>query len=544
MKLNNELTKKINELKKDESLYNQFVSYMDKNGVPKLQYSQLNKLSKKVNDLIIAYFNESDKIKKEESEMNTQNNSETALTVLAPTGTDGVKETEIVINKENIIQEEENINIENNENNDNETQNENNDNQEDNQEDNKKEDFKLDTEHTNLKNLDKREERKEENLTDKQKNIIEEKKFKTLDNLIQFVPKKETHLKNVTKLSENRYGMYLSGEEIAQLYLDGNLGFDPSMQRGTKEDKQGNTHAFFKESHVNDIYNSIVADVYTPTQIVFGVIIDDGDELVYNENDNSLDIHGKMRLLDGNHRSKAFVKVKTWSFTGKLEKEIDLSNILTNVEVYFCTSNQARQIYANIDKNLKLNQAQVQQLSRSAESQIVNHLNQSENSEMRDKIATSRPVGKKLCLFNTITEMLKKHADIDTDGKMQHCKEYLTNFFNYLVNALPEAFGSNEDKRMKFREESLINENNMFKAWVRLALIDEEHYKENIDKVIANVDYYKKNNPIWLNGATVKIRTKKDAEGNKVPNGFSMNNTSTGFETLYDETFKIAGIDK
>jgi hypothetical protein len=249
-------------------------------------------------------------------------------------------------------------------------------------------------------------------------------------------------------------------------------------------------------------------------------------------------------LLDGQHRTRAFVKVKTWLFTGKLQKQIDLSNIITNIEIHAKTGNGARQIYTNIDKNMKLNQAQVQQLSHSVESQITNYLNQSDDSKMKGKIATSRPVGKKLCLFNTITDVLKKYGNIESDEVAQY-KEYLKNFFNYLVTVLPDAFGKDEDKRVEFRKDNLINENNMFKAWVRLALADKEHFKENIDKVIANVDYYKKDNKVWLDGTTTKVRKKKDAQtGEKVPCGFSMNNTSTAFETLYDETFKIAGIEK
>lgn len=115
------------------------------------------------------------------------------------------------------------------------------------------------------------------------------------DLLIDNMESKETIFRDVKEIIPNeRYGMYLNGEEIVELFLHGNLVYDATMQRGVKVAKDGSVHANFKEAHIKDLYNALLENQYAFTQMTFGCPTDMGSNTIeYNAIEKELVVNGK-----------------------------------------------------------------------------------------------------------------------------------------------------------------------------------------------------------------------------------------------------------
>jgi hypothetical protein len=373
------------------------------------------------------------------------------------------------------------------------------------------------------------------------------KKYKTIDNLTYLSQSKETVFKDVRLIAElmddTIYSFYLNGNELASLWLDGTLTFDPTMQRGLKQDvKTGESHANFKDSHVREIYDSMIANKFTPTQLHFAIITDDEDlDFDYNSETKDMLVNGKVRNLDGQHRTRACVKIYQELLTGKL-KDFDLDKYVFNIQLHATTAEYARIIYDNIDKNLKLDKSQKKQLSGDYYARIVNALNQNSDSPLKEKIATAKPVGNKLVLFSNLAEAIEKNQKITSNIQKEETRKYLTDFFDYVAYKIPQF--ADDATRAKFKENNLLVENNFFPTWIKVAFADKENYKANIDKIVENISFFNKDalitvegqQPIhrWLASNTVKY--KKDN------NGFAMQNTSTGIVAMTTKTLELLGI--
>lgn len=372
------------------------------------------------------------------------------------------------------------------------------------------------------------------------------KKYKTIDNLVSDATTKETVFEDVRKGSElsmdTIFNCDLNGEQIARMFLDGTLVFDPTMQRGTKADKSGVERANFRETHVKDIAENMKKGEFTPTQIHLAIIEDD-TIFEYNADTKELKVDGLVRLLDGQHRTRALTLINQEMMVGDIE-DFDLSKYVFNVQIHTTTADFARTIYANLDKNLKLDKSQSRQLASDAYAKIANRLNLESDSPLKGKIATCRPVGAKLVLFNTLAEKLEKiKPNIESKISINEEVEYLKEFFDYLLYKMPEAFGKDEKKRIEFRANNLMNENNFFVTWLKVAYLDKENYKKNIDKMITHKSFYNKDAKVqvtdggdayrWIRTQTIKYKQSKDG----VANGFAMNNTSSGIDNITNLTF-------
>lgn len=365
------------------------------------------------------------------------------------------------------------------------------------------------------------------------------KEYKEIDNLVENLEPKTTIFSKIKFIIENEfdtiYSTYLTGTQLAKLFIDREIGFDKNIQRGIKTiNKQ--LRANFKDSHVKDIYNSMINNSFTPTQIHLAYVEDGQKESLedveggcsYLEEEDSLRCEGIIRMIDGQHRIRACVKLYREIEQGL---EFDLDKYIFNTEIHVTDSNYARTIYSNINKNLKLDKSQVRQLSNDYSSKIVNKLAFDSESSLRGKIATCKPVKDKITLFSTLAEAIDKNSKIGSIKERNEISQYLMDFFDYLAYNCKEGFGNDVTERMKFKENNLLNENNAMLMWIKVALRDKAHYTENIDKILNEKEFFNKDNPYWLENSTVKYR--KDNKG------FAVNNTSSGLASLINKGVEI-----
>lgn len=325
------------------------------------------------------------------------------------------------------------------------------------------------------------------------------------------------------------YRTTLTGEEIAQYFQDGQLCYDPTIQRGEKDTTKGRS-AIFNIKHVNEISDSMVKGDFTPTQIHL-VLIREEVFIEYNQDDDILSVNGKILLMDGQHRTRACYKLKLETDTGRLIVDNNLKNYKFPIDIHLTTRENARKIYRNIDRNLKLDKSQCRQLSNDFYSNIVNKLNNTENSPLFNKIATKRPVNDKLVLFTTLTDAIEKTIVIESKIKEKEVYDHLTKFFDMIVYKLGKIFGNDKEKRKDFREFNLLNENITMGVLTKLALdLKEEEFEIVINKIKDNVNFFEKKNPKWLEASIVKYKTDKTK-------GFAINNNATGLKALENIIF-------
>jgi hypothetical protein len=366
--------------------------------------------------------------------------------------------------------------------------------------------------------------------------------YKTIDNITYIESRKQVTLDDVMKISNEKYTLYLTGKQLADMWVNHELFFNPTMQRGVKTTIDNQEVATFSDKHVRDLEEALLNGDFEPTQIHFAILTDDNETTFnYDEDGNTLEVNGKIQLLDGQHRTRMLVRVDKMMAVDPTYKKVDLNSLLFNVEVHVVDSQRARTIYAGIDKNLKLDKSQERQLSVDEYALIVNELNQNIYSPLRGKIATCKPVGKGLVLFSTLYDAIKDNVDIDKPADRKKVVDKISTFFNYMIDKLPSAFGGSVEKRLAFRENNLLNENNFFHALIAVALKDSNNYRKNIDKLVANVDHFKKNNKVWLDGQAVKVRAK-DKDKKDEEKGYAMANSKTVFKFLVEETFRVLNI--
>lgn len=394
------------------------------------------------------------------------------------------------------------------------------------------------------KELDMTETPKAENVTQIRN------KYKTIHNIIGETDAKETVLENVkyaTDLGEDViYHTTLNGRQLVEMFMGSTLIFDPTMQRGIKEDKAGQTIANFTDSHVRDITDAMIKNEFSTSLIEFAVITNDSDVTYdYNEDEEVFSMFGHLRLLDGQHRTRALVKLFQMMKTGKADANFSLEKYVFPIQIHVTSAEFARIIYNNINKMRKLDKSQSRQLSNDRVTRIVNALNMYSDSPLRNKIALAKPVGNKLVLFSTMAERLDKVVKVDSTKQMDEVRDYLIEFFDYLTDKLPEAFGDDAKSRLEFRKNNLLNENNFFEAWLNLAFADKDNYKQHIDKIAENVEYFNKDATIEIDGETrVKWEYFNAIKKAKSREGYAIANTSTGKDSLTEHTFELLGLQR
>jgi hypothetical protein len=371
------------------------------------------------------------------------------------------------------------------------------------------------------------------------------KRYKTIDNLIDDVEEQTTEFEEVRRMSDSTYALYMTGSELVSMFLKERLCYDPTMQRGVKTNKKGETRATFSDPHVKDIYDSMIQGNFNDCSQIHLFAPTDDCDVEYDKDEESLVVTGKIRLGDGQHRVRALVLLHYNIVFDEIDaNSVDLDDFVYNVVIHNSSADEARTVYINIDKNLKLDKSQARQLSVDPYAKVVNVLNQNADSDLRGKIATAKPVGSKLVLFSTMAEKLQENVEIETTTQRDEITQYLMEYFKYLASKLPEAFGNTDEKRIEFRKNNLLNENNFFPVWLKVAFLDKENYQKNIDVIIENKEKYNKDSKIEIDGVTKAYwetqTVVKEKTGEKAT-GYAMSNTSTATTNLIKFTLKLLG---
>lgn len=196
---------------------------------------------------------------------------------------------------------------------------------------------------------------------------------------------------------------------------------------------------------------------------------DEGDELLYDTKKQELTITKGtfVDILDGFHRLMGAM--------GALEINPDL-DFSFMVAFRNFTTLQAQRHFAQINtiNPISKNHVEAMKAARLSDT-VVKKIRQ--ESDLKGKITTSRisSVNNELVNFKLMSDTIEQEFKMETKRDATKTGEYLTEFFNTLVDAYPEEFIR---KIKDVREESLINTNVMI--GVGYVVLAKRMYEEDI----------------------------------------------------------------
>ncbi|MFK7678691.1 DNA sulfur modification protein DndB [Bacillus sp. Wb] len=214
---------------------------------------------------------------------------------------------------------------------------------------------------------------------------------------------------------------------------------------------------------------------------------EDGEELIYNEDDLTLTVTNGTLLdvVDGYHRlqgvSMALNEVPDLEVNFKL-------NILN------FSQSQAKKYFAQLNTYNPVSKARVRELSEEDFNDFVLNFIMNEFNDFKERI-THRGIAPRqdaLTTYSTLSDAIKNNFEINNKAEAIKTARYLTKFFKELFYSFPDQFLGDI---ASVRRNSIINTSSMFVGYVKLAKImkDNDIELDNIVEIISDIDFSRDN---------------------------------------------------
>ena len=299
-------------------------------------------------------------------------------------------------------------------------------------------------------------------------------------------------------ISSDSYITVMHINQIGDLLESGDIFYNHETQREAKYVKQGSEYIQTPKLNmraVKSIKEHLLKGTLIQTILVLNAApgtSDEGDELVYNENDRVLEITPGTRLdvLDGYHRIQGIKQ----ALMENPELEFYFPVMFTNFPTI-----KAQQYIGQIAMATPISRARAKSLSHSRlADEVVKYLK--EQSELKGRIADHERVShvrNEIVSINTLADTIDEVFEMKRKYDAFEVGEYLSTFFNMLFGIYQDEFIDNVDK---YSKDSLINSNIMFAGYVTIAskLFSEKvTITPSIIKSIMNKIDFSRDNKVW-----------------------------------------------
>lgn len=304
-------------------------------------------------------------------------------------------------------------------------------------------------------------------------------------------------LDNVMMVDEGSYITFLDVKFIKKLLDSQILRYNFDTQREARFVKRrGSVERVAKvnQKSVKEIAQLLLDGMLEITTLTFNALVgraESGEELIYDARKMQLTItEGSfLDILDGYHRILGTIRALEMNPNIDFKFQVAIKNF--NIT-------KAQRHLAQISKINEISRVHIQALeaSRYADT-VVKHLR--EESDLRGRISqTNRvntSVNNELVSYNTLADTIEEEFKMVSRKEAMDVANYLTDFFDYLIGSFPNEFIENVQET---KENSLINENQMFAGYIILArkLKEENMTFTYISDIIKSIDF-SKNNPLW-----------------------------------------------
>lgn len=292
--------------------------------------------------------------------------------------------------------------------------------------------------------------------------------------------------------SDQDYLCQMSYKEIKALWDNKLLGYNFELQRKPKEkvNAEGKIIKVPKvtQKSVKEITQLMKDGKFRSNTIVFNLLMDGRDQVLYDEEDGQLTIvSGELDIIDGFHRLSAILNV--------LEDDPE-HDAYMDVAIKHLSFEDARFYLGQINKMSKFDKTFVRSLMNTELSdKIVADLEK--KSSLKGRITTDTTVSKRktyLTNFAIMSESIKEIFDPQNNKDRIDVTEVLTNFFDYLIDYYEDIFSANLEKLTQAREKTLMNYHNTFVGLIVIAKALYDKYGKDIPsseivRVIDSIDF-------------------------------------------------------
>ena len=313
--------------------------------------------------------------------------------------------------------------------------------------------------------------------------------------------------KNVNQIGEKEYQAIIDGQELAEMWMDGIITYNPEIQRGTKVKRgKNNTEtevAVFSKANVKKIYTSMLSGQYFTDMITLN-ILEDGNEKVELDDEGNLNVNGEINISDGQHRIRALAMIL--ESNDKENTAFDLSELKFPVKITNYDVQTAQQQFHQFSQGLKISRSRSEYFNQTGLANIVVR-ELMKNSDLAGRVevvrnSIPRKDERHIVTFATLVNAIQLvYEDVETRVQAMELSKYLSEFFNELINLIPELH--NYEKRAQSKETSLIGENFMFYGYVAISKVlrGKENWKEYLP-LINKLDL-QKSSKVWY-GEVIK----------------------------------------
>ncbi len=295
--------------------------------------------------------------------------------------------------------------------------------------------------------------------------------------------------KNVNQIGEKEYQTVIDGQELAEMWRDGVITYNPEIQRGTKvkrgKDNTETEVAVYSKANVKKIYSSMLSGQYFTDMITLNVL-EDGNEEVELDDEGNLNVSGEINISDGQHRIRALSMILEGNEKGNTA--FDLTELKVPVKITNYDVQTAQQQFHQFSQGLKISSSRAEYFNRSGLANIIVR-ELMKNSDLAGRVEVVRNSIPKnderhIVTFATLVNAIQLvYEDLETRVQAIELSKYLAEFFNELINLIPELH--NYEKRAQSKETSLTGENFMFYGYVAISKVlrEKENWKEYLPLV-------------------------------------------------------------
>jgi hypothetical protein len=290
--------------------------------------------------------------------------------------------------------------------------------------------------------------------------------------------------KNVNQIGEREYQAVIDGQELAEMWRDGIITYNPEIQRGTKvkrgKDNTETEVAVFSKANVKKIYESMLSGQYFTDMITLNILADSNEKIELDDEGN-LNVNGEINISDGQHRIRALAMIL--ESNDKENTAFDLTELKFPVKITNYDVQTAQQQFHQFSQGLKISSSRSEYFNQTGLANII----------VRELMKSSDLAGRVEVVRNSIPKKDEKHIvtfatlvnaiqlvyeDVGTRVQAMELAKYLSEFFNELINLIPELH--NYEKRAQSKETSLTGENFMFYGYVAISKVlrEKENWKE------------------------------------------------------------------
>ncbi|WP_296972046.1 DNA sulfur modification protein DndB [Tepidanaerobacter sp. EBM-38] len=290
--------------------------------------------------------------------------------------------------------------------------------------------------------------------------------------------------RDVNQIGEKEYQTVIDGQELAEMWRDGVITYNPEIQRGTKvkrgKDNTETEVAVFSKANVKKIYTSMLSGQYFTDMITLNILAD-GNEKIELDDEGNLNVDGEVNISDGQHRIRALATILEGNEKGNLA--FDLSELKFPVKITNYDIQTAQQQFHQFSLGLKISSSRAEYFNQTGLANIIVR-ELMKNSDLAGRVEVVRnSIPKKderhIVTFATLVNAIEiVYKDLETRVQAMELSKYLAEFFNELINFIPELH--NYEKRAQSKETSLIGENFMFYGYVAISKVlrEKENWKE------------------------------------------------------------------